>query len=335
MNTTYWAITRVRIRTKPVSGETVAFAPSGSMLNWTGRESYESTRRMDGKAELARWMEVRYTSRWGRAYIGWTYAGWLEPVAPPAPVDPQNEVVPIPASLRTPDPFDAQQYLVVDGKTAHNLCGHFCAAYLGNDAIDVFLDKARRFAHPEWLAGVKKDRGLGISAMAEMITGVYNFPVLRFAEALEDSIVGVLVSPGKLRALLEDGWRLIAGVRIDRNGKLISGGRIGHWVVLTAVQPYGINEGGVEIYNPFPNRMQRLRYSEFIRSMRAFEGGMTGLWVQAPPNPSSESVGAHVQDAIIAEFLNDIAAFLRDNREWLNRQRGWLDERRMKLDGLR
>ena len=341
-----FAIKQVRIRKSPVTGETVIHAPAGSVLRLTGERLMANTRAEDGAYSNAPWVEVEYTNRWKRKFSGWTYEGWLERVAEPRPVDPINEVVPIPDEMRTPDPLDAQQYMVLGGKTVHNLCGEFCAAFAGGEGIDVFLDRAKTLSPAAWSAATKMDAGLGVSALEKLIKDVYGFETLRFADGLHDKYVGTLVSPGKMRQRISEGWMLIAGVKIDgSSGKLISRGRTGHWVVLTGVQPYGVNDGQVEIYNPFPNRMQTLSYKNFVASMGAWYGGaLTGIWVPSDARfrvdePTDATRAGSIAMAYAERKLEDVDIFLgkistwvADNAIWIATQKSWIDEQKREMD---
>ncbi|RLD07699.1 MAG: hypothetical protein DRI32_00410 [Chloroflexi bacterium] len=331
----YFAIKQARIRITPGNGQTLCHARAGDILLWTGDVRVVETTRADGSKGKTAWMEVDHTDRWNRTRRGWTYAGWLEKVAPPAPVDPINEVVPILDALRTPDPFDAQQFLVLNDDVAHNLCPHFSAAYVGNDPIVTFLGKAQKYSPANWRAGAIKDVGLGISALEGMIADVYGFETMRFAEALDDPFVGTLVSPGKLLGMLERGWMLIAGVKISgATGKLKSRG-VGHWVVLKNISPYGLNEGQVEIYNPFSNDYQILLYSDFIKSMGGWDS-LTGLWVKGVARDEETAKPERIttrDDRVIGEFLDAVSAEIAEINRWLGGHDEWIAQERAKLDG--
>jgi len=341
-----YAIKQVHIRRSPVTGATVTHAPAGSILRLTGKHEMARTRHDGGIYGNAPWVEVEFTNFWRRKFTGWTYEGWLENIAHPRPIDPLNEVVPIPDLLRTQNPNDAQQYLHLDDVDAKNLCPHFCVAFAGGDSIDILLGKARALSLSAWEAGVVRNVGLGISALEKLIKDVYRFETLRFADGLHDDVVGTLVSPGKMREMLESGWMLIAGVKINgATGKLISHGRIGHWVVLTYIQPYGVNDGQVKIYNPFPNQFETHSYGDFMASMKAWDAGsLSGLWVPSGARfhleePTDESRSAALlsgyADRKIEEldaFVTRTAIWIAENIEWTTTQKAWIDEQKKEMD---
>lgn len=339
MTSQYFAIKQARVRKAPVDGATVVHVPAGKVVTLTGAERVEWTLGEDGVSRDARWVEISY-SRWGRTYVGWSYAGFYEPVAKPAAVDPLNEVVPIPDELRTPDPFDAQQFLVLSGITHRNLCGEFCLSYLAGEPFDDYLLRAA--GNPTWKILLEGNYGMGVATLAELAEDLYGFEPVRFYDGLQDPVVGTLVSPGTISKKLRDGWLLIAGVKIDgSSGRLISRGRIGHWVVLKSVQPYGVNDGQVEIYNPFSNRYETYKYHDFIASMGAFDGPLTGLWIQAP------SSYAYAQAAIgelneigvgrsmaLDQLIIDVQAFLKYERSWLEEQKKWIATQSLRIEAL-
>lgn len=335
-----YAIKRARLRKTPVDGATLTYISAGSVLRLTGRREMHRTALEQGGYADAPWAEVEYKDFWKRSYTGWTYAGWLETVSPAAPVAPIDEVVRIPDELRTPDPNDAQQYLRIDGKDLHNLCPSFCAAFVGGDAIDVFLAKAAERSPANWAANVRQDSGLGISALEVLLRDVYGFEMERFAEGLRDDVVGTLVSPGKLREKLDSGWLLIAGVKITNGGKLTNGGRIGHWVVVTDVQPYGVRDGQVRIYNPFPNQMRTYTYGELIASMSAWDGGvMTGVWVpndlaRIPSELPQKGNGNVLVSAALDSLIQQVDDFVAEQREWLDVLDVWMKRQKATLDEL-
>ncbi len=327
-----FAIKQVRIRKTPVNGATIVYAPTRSVLRLTGKREMHRTRTESGGYTDAPWVEVEYKN-----YTGWTYEFWLERVAEPRPVDPLLEVVPIPDEMRTPNPNDAQQYLRINGKDLHNLCPHFCAAFAGGDPINVLLDKAKADSYPAWEAGVVRNVGLGISALEKLMRDVYKFDTFRFAEPLHDEIVGTLVSPGTIGGMLDSGWLLIAGVKINgTTGKLISSGKIGHWVVLTDVQPFGVDDGQVKIYNPFPNQYETYPYRDFMASMGGWNS-LTGLWVPADfyfmEKGASKEAGflSGFYDSRFEElddFMYSAGDWIASNIEWITKKKAWLDERK-------
>jgi hypothetical protein len=101
-----------------------------------------------------------------------------------------------------------------------------------------------------------------------------------------------LPTPGRIAETLKKNF-LIAGVGIDRTGRLKTRGSIRHWVVVEKMTPagkhylnkhFGGSGGWVELYNPFMNRMEGYSYREFTDAMSE-TGLWDGLWVKRDVKP--------------------------------------------------
>ena len=86
------------------------------------------------------------------------------------------------------------------------------------------------------------------------------------------SLASVLTDPVLAKARYTvSGLKAIAGravvsVRMDKwTGRLKPSGVL-HWVVVTDVIPERTGYGGVEVYNPFPNRIEAYSWAEFTAS---------------------------------------------------------------------
>lgn len=213
------------------------------------------------------WEQVIHNGR-----TGWVYAEYLEAYAdlePDQPVQIENP---------NPDPNSARQYVKIDGILRHNLCGQFCAAFIGGDGIEAFVRKWKQ-ADPIYYnltMGFGADRTTGLDSLDSMLS-VYGHPKknLRFDTGLMDPILKrPIYTPGKVEAMLRDHF-LIAGTYISPSGYLQKGG-IGHWVVLVGVTPNKVNRGYARIYNPFHNALENYSWREFSESAAS----MNGLWVK-------------------------------------------------------
>lgn len=222
-----------------------------------------------------KWRQVKYKNK-----LGWTRDSALDDYADRFP---ESEVfIPNP----TPDEDDAAQYMYLLGENGekNNMCGQLCAAFIIKVDIETFVDdwkvKANNF-YKLAIAG-NADNATGIDSLVSMFkVAPYNAQpgdVFRFEIPMKDPITNrVVVSPGRIENMLKTHY-LVAGVRIKPTGKL-SGGGLGHWVVLDAITPNGRlsgNGGWVEIYNPFVNKRQEYSYEEFMISF----AGFLGLWVK-------------------------------------------------------
>ena len=225
------------------------------------------------------WAQVVYKNSNGDDVLGWVKEGFLEDVAENQKFKDAEVFIPHP----TKDPNDPAQYMMWDSETVvkTNMCSELCVAFIGGDDIETFLRKWEqhdKLFYP-WAVKGNSNKPLlwfHIDVMLEVYG--YTKPNLKFKAGLTDPGIGFMPTPARFANQLETRV-LIANVRIDSSGKLVSkedGQGVGHWVVLDKVTPYGVGRGRVEIYNPYPNRREEYSYADFIRSCAP---SYTGLWV--------------------------------------------------------
>jgi len=227
----------------------------------------------------AQWSEVVYKNKKGEDVLGWVKDAFLEDVFENPNFTGGVVHIPNPSS----DPTDPAQFLKWDSETVikTNMCGELCVSFIGGDDIETFLrkwEKHDKVFYP-WAVKGNSNKPLiwfHIDKMLEVYG--YTSPNLKFKDGLTDPGIGFTPTPGRFRRQLETRY-LIANVRIDSSGKLVSkedNQGVGHWVVLDKITPYGVNRGRVEIYNPYHNRREEYSYTDFIRSCAPT---YTGLWV--------------------------------------------------------
>lgn len=226
---------------------------------------------------------VYITGEWAfcfwRNYSGWIYFPILELYTlKENEQEFWNDVVEIDVDMIPKTPQVARQYLVVDKKNVpnYNLCGQFCSAFIGQDSIKDFLEKWKVKSPANYRASVTIDRGTGVAMVRDMLLSVYGKSSIDYREGLRDKVAGILISPGRIAEKLKT-HDCIIGVKIDNSGRIKSNG-IGHWVCMVAVEPFGINNGDVKLYNPFPNTFESITYQELLTSMEKWSG-LTGLWI--------------------------------------------------------
>lgn len=227
------------------------------------------------------WSEVLFKNEKGQEIKGWVLDGFLEDVFETP--NSAGNIVPIPEKYATEDPTDPAQFIFWDSASVvkTNMCGEFCVAFIGGDDIETFLRKWEQNDNIFYPWAIKGDKNKALLDFhIDKMLEVYGYPVHNtpFKIGLTDLGIGFVPTPGRFEKMLETSY-LIANVRIDSSGKLVSkeeGQGVGHWVVLDKVTPYGINRGRVEIYNPYHNRREEYSYSDFIRSCAPT---YTGLWV--------------------------------------------------------
>ena len=256
-----WCIWQTPYRETP-TGNKILDIPFGAVVEATGNEEH-----IDMSGQDTVWAEIKY-----KGHTAWAHTGYLDDLVEKFPNFEVN--IPNPTS----DPDDAAQYMIWDGHIKHNLCGELCAAFIGGDDIETFLNKWKDVApgYYTWAKGGSNDNTTGMDALDSMLS-VYGYPIpnVRFDQGLTDPIIGYKISPGRIKKMLEKHY-LIAGVKIDSISGVLRGQGVGHWVVLDKITPNGINGGWVELYNPFPNKRQEYSYNEFINSC----GSPSGVWVK-------------------------------------------------------
>jgi hypothetical protein len=257
----FWIIQSAPLRQSPATGKKLVDIPFGAVVQAT--ETEPRAHRWDG--EEAYWREVVY-----QRFTGWVYAGYLERLTH---VYPAN-LVTIPN--QTPSTADAAQYMIWRGQVQYNLCGELCVCYITGNSLESLLAQWEARA-PGMFKSVFKNnqsRGTTVTELESMLA-VYSRSSHRLERGLHDPILGrALVSPRRMQELLQHDAAIVS-VRIHpQTGNLQVTGIL-HWVVLTEVYPDGVNRGFVEVYNPFPNQVQRYSWAEFIAAM----GVPYGLWV--------------------------------------------------------
>ena len=195
-------------------------------------------------------------------YNGFIYTQYLEPYVELLPRDC------VKISTPTPNPNDAEQYAIVHGVKQTNLCGELCAAYLLKVSLDDLLSEWQK-DEPSLYQRVfnfftdKHARGTGAGEVKTMLESFS-----RSAQFLMDSLRDPILKVPRytVTALKQIAGRVIVGVKINKyTGRLQPTG-VPHWVVVVDVHPERIGYGLVEVYNPFPNRVEVYSWQEFIAS---------------------------------------------------------------------
>jgi len=235
-----------------------AYLPIGTVVEPTGQTKDELYKGM-----MTRFVEVKYVDG-ANNWLGWVYENYLEDLAFEFPAG----VVRI--LNATPNPLDAAQYMVWRGRVQYNLCGELCVCYCTavDEDIDTFLSdwesKQPTFFNRIFSGGLS--RGTGLADLDSMLAVyAYEPPNPRLDAALKDALGRTLVTPGRVAKLLAKN-RIIASCHIDGHNGRLRGSGVLHWVVLEKVIPDGIGQGWVHLYNPFPNRMERYSWDEWIKS---------------------------------------------------------------------
>lgn len=258
---TKWTVSQTPFRTAPW-GELIQNIPPHVLVEETGR-----TEDVLKGSECSNWSEIAY----GKS-LGWCYSGYLEDYL---------ERYPLEVFIATPTPptTDAEQYTIYEGRTKYNLCGELCCAYLLHRGLIELLDKWKT-EKPAYYTRIYKgvlDKGTGIDDLYSIFTMYGYVPgMLRFDLGLKDYVLSrAVLTPRRLLKMLEDYGPAIIGVRIGSVSGHLQVSGVAHWVALTGVDPNGIDDGFVEVYNPFKNRRQLYPWDQFYASV----GSPWGLWL--------------------------------------------------------
>lgn len=259
--------------------------PLGSVVSPTGNIK---TVLVDGKQIV--YQEVMFGDK-----TGWVVSNYLEGVITnPSPLVASGNSVGIPASFVNPN--GPAQYINLGGQIVSdvnqlfNLCGQFAVSYITGRPIDRFLT--------DWVAKdpsatsiLQNDSTTGIQDLRNMLNvyGCQYSPVAKpedtntfLNEIFQDLTAPgnpVIVTPGKIKAQLEQGQVFIVGVGVDAGTGTLNAGDTRHWVVVEQIAPQGAGGGSALIYNAIPNTQQVVSYDQLQKAWDTFitkNGGFSG-----------------------------------------------------------
>ncbi len=176
-----------------------------------------------------------------------------------------------------------------------NLCGEFSSAYVTGQPVDTLITDWINQADAYWQARARDtirnpDAVTGIDDLMNMLN-MHNCSYQDFLTPLTEPITnGPLVTPGRLKAVIDQGNSLIVGVSVNKGTGALNQGDTPHWVVLDDVLPQGVNGGQVLIYNSMPNTQEVYTYDTFLKASTKFSESVpdvilpngirvSGLWV--------------------------------------------------------
>ena len=164
------------------------------------------------------------------------------------------------SGVQTPSETDAEQYIIIDGQRIVNACGFICAAYLLQKPIlEIFqVWKSNYLSHYKT---VKNQNWL-----------TSEFDIIQVLNAF-----GVKSKPLRIdrltpHALESHLGKSIIGVSINGYIGRLSRSGIRHWVVPTEQFIDRFGYGTVDLYNPYPNRIERYSWDEFATSVYRVSG---------------------------------------------------------------
>jgi len=185
--------------------------------------------------------------------LGWVLSKYLENYDQVLPKDCVDM-----GDLQTPDENDAQQYIVWNGVKQVNMCGEMCVAFLLNLPLETVLENWRAGSLPFYKRIFGGGRATGTSAEDLMILlALYGKESVLLSKILPQ------YTPELLRPLT-----CITSCRMDTVTGRLNGGGVGHWVVPVTIHAERCGYGYVEIYNPYPNRIEVYSWPEYLASCR-------------------------------------------------------------------
>ena len=216
------------------------------------------------------WLEVKYNGKTGYSYAGFfdTYENSL-----------QQDIVNL-SGIQTADPYDAKQYILVDGKKKYNQCGELACAYILREPLKEIL-RVWGLKSPNLVSRIFKgsrDRGTGAHTLINLLESFGVDGSQTISSFFKDELLGraIFTAPRVAKAL-ED-HSIIMGVRIGRSG-YVGEGRINHWVVLDSIDIYG-KQGMCTIFNPYMNRYEVYSWAELMKYNAGIDGVVVPVVVE-------------------------------------------------------
>jgi hypothetical protein len=193
------------------------------------------------------WAHVRFVTKSNKEYMGWLEEKLAEEVRT------DGNILDF-SPYQTPTFQDSEQYLVMLKRVIHNVCGvASLARVFGFDALQPMLDIMQANA-PAYYQTIVSDKGLGIMAL-EKIAAAGGMETSRVVDLLRDN-GRFLLSPRRVQWLLDDGWKIVIGIRINYAGYLDPAGTIAHWGTLERLEPFGINNAKGTWFNSYNNALE-------------------------------------------------------------------------------
>lgn len=259
--TRYYLVGQAPFRDKP-AGKLLGYIPAYTIIN-------EILDRQDAmwNGEIITWCRAEY-----RNQTGWFYENYSEEYIEKYPYE-------VEITIPTPNPSDAEQYILCENHVKYNMCGEFCCAYIVDAEIKSLLDKWK-VEYPKEYERIYKgilDKGTGLVDL-DTILKMYgcDYPSLRLYNELVDPVRNVPVFTTGRMKYFADRYQIIIGCKISSNTGRLQPSGILHWVVVESVEPDRIYGGLVHLYNPFCNRKEDYSWNEFKTSV----GSPNGLLVK-------------------------------------------------------
>lgn len=218
--------------------------PAGVSIPGMIRVIYQTSARLDG------WVQLQYIDEVRHALA--------------------NNVVPIEG--QTISQQDAAQYIKREGRLEFNLCGEMCAAYLLRLDLETLLQKWKAKPITQYHR-IFKGKLAATTGVPDLLDMLAIFPPQETSTLAKLFACGSypIMSPGRLVARLSEGWRFVAGVTINRAGRLKPTGTP-HWIVIVDAIENGVGDGWVIFYDPYLNRERLASWDVFSAAIHTPHG---------------------------------------------------------------
>jgi hypothetical protein len=207
----------------------------------------------------------------GESHSGWLRikwgdkAGWVADTL----VEPYVENLPtncVKIDDQTPDLYDFEQYIILNGIKQTNLCGELCVCLALDIPLKELMNVWQIKAPSLWsrIKGGGKFSGTHWQDLNTICT-LFGVNAKPLAEVMKDPYLKrSRYTLNGIKTACEHGYP-IAGVKMDGNTGRLRGQGTGHWIVIMKIDPERFG-GIVTIYNPAPNRIEQYSYPEFLAS---------------------------------------------------------------------
>lgn len=198
--------------------------------------------------------QVEYTLN-GKVAVGYIEDRFMEHYVRTLPFDLVDM-----GGLQTPDPNDAQQNIILDGKKRVNMCGQMCTAYVMDKPLDEIFNVWRVKDVPFYK---RIFGGNGTTSTDDLIKifGLFGY--------VAKPLKLVKYTPRIFSELVNTSRGVIVSTHLNTITGALNGGGALHWCVVMEVIPERMDMGWVRLFNPYGNGEEWYSWREFLATTRA------------------------------------------------------------------
>lgn len=247
----YWVTSTIPLRPTPGSYRKIMDIPQYQIVEALDAPIVQT----DYGAIKIDWMKISY-----REFEGWAYTGRLELYVGSSDL--------VQREIPAPD-YRPHQNIIWEGREKFNLCGQFCVTWIAEEvSIEEFLRKWKAKDSRTFGRIVPGDNVTNVNDLHSMI-GVYpGYNAVSYELTMTDPVLNrILFTPRRLQAQVSNSSFPILSVNINKSTGNIQSSGNGHWVVVTGVDPSGVNRAVVSVFNPYVNQFQQYSWKEIESSI--------------------------------------------------------------------